>query len=189
VVDVVTDPDTQVSLTEARRYDASLQIGDTMRQAAIGVTIGTSNLRIVERSYPVTQAIPMAFTQIKDVLVLTKDGIGQWVGGGDNPGFTGPIGIAQATGEVARAAGVPGVLQLTALLSISLAVINILPIPPFDGGRLAFVILEFVRGGKRIPPQKEVLVHLVGLVVVVGLVVLISGFDVMRLISGESVIR
>ena len=76
-----------------------------------------------------------------------------------------------------------------ALISISLGVVNILPIPALDGGRLLFVVIEGLRGGKRISPQREGLVHLVGFVLLISLIVVISYFDVVRLLNGDSLIR
>jgi regulator of sigma E protease len=101
--------------------------------------------------------------------------------------LVGPIGIAQVTGEVAQRAGLLGLLNLLGLLSVNLAVVNLLPFPALDGGRLIFVLLEFVRGGKKIDPQKEGMVHLVGIMVLLGLMVVISFFDVQRLIAGQSI--
>ncbi|HEX7587983.1 MAG TPA: RIP metalloprotease RseP, partial [Anaerolineae bacterium] len=101
--------------------------------------------------------------------------------------LVGPIGIAQVTGEVAQRAGVLGLLNLLGLLSVNLAVVNLLPFPALDGGRLVFALLEFVRGGKKIDPHKEGMVHLVGIMVLLGLMVIISFFDVQRLISGQSI--
>jgi regulator of sigma E protease len=72
------------------------------------------------------------------------------------------------------------------LLSINLAILNILPIPMLDGGRLVFVLLEWLRRGKRVPPDKEGLVHLVGFVVLIGFIILISANDINRLIQGQS---
>jgi regulator of sigma E protease len=77
------------------------------------------------------------------------------------------------------------ILTLAATLSMSLAVINLLPIPGLDGGRLAFILLEVVRGGKRISPEKENLVHLAGFVLLIALIVVISFSDIARLIGGE----
>jgi regulator of sigma E protease len=102
--------------------------------------------------------------------------------------LVGPIGIAQVTGEVAQRAGLLGLLNLLGLLSVNLAVVNLLPFPALDGGRLIFALLEFVRGGKKIDPHKEGMVHLVGIMVLLGLMVIISFFDVQRLISGQSII-
>jgi regulator of sigma E protease len=101
--------------------------------------------------------------------------------------LVGPIGIAQVTGEVAQRAGVLGLLNLLGLLSVNLAVVNLLPFPALDGGRLIFALLEWVRGGKKIDPHKEGMVHLVGIMVLLGLMVIISFFDVQRLISGQSI--
>jgi regulator of sigma E protease len=101
-------------------------------------------------------------------------------------GLLGPLGITQLTGEIARR-GIWDLINLTAVLSLNLAILNLLPIPGLDGGRLIFVLLEMVRGGKKIAPEKEGLVHLIGLAALVCLMLFISYFDVVRLLSGKSV--
>jgi regulator of sigma E protease len=58
-----------------------------------------------------------------------------------------------------------------------------------DGGRMAFVIIEILRRGKRIAPAKEALVHLVGFGAMLILVVVLSYFDIARIISGSSLFR
>lgn len=191
VVETVTDPDTQVSLREARRYDGQLEVGDTLTQGAVGVIIGTANFRFVKERQPTFQAVPDAAGRIWEILTTTKNAFQQWAGGGPNPGFTGPIGIAQVTGEVAEASDQYGLtifFELVAFLSISLGIINILPIPALDGGKLVFVVIEWVRGGKRISPRKEGLVHIVGFAVLIGLILVVSVFDITRILSGERLI-
>lgn len=188
VVEAVTDPETEVSLREARRYNARLSLGDTMTQGAVGVMIGTSNVRLVEDRQPPLSAMGNAADQIVDVLTLTKNGFQRWAGGGPDPGFTGPIGIAQVTGEVAEIGASP-FFQLVAFISISLGIINLLPIPALDGGRLMFVLIEWARGGKRISPQREGLIHLIGFAALIGLIAVVSFFDITRILSGESLIR
>ena len=191
VVETVTDPQTQVSLREARRYDGQLQVGDTLTQGAVGVIIGTGNVRFVKERQPALQAVPDAAAQIWTILATTMDAFGQWAGGGPNPGFTGPIGIAQVTGEVADASDEYGLtlfFQLVALISVSLGIINILPIPALDGGKLVFVVIEWIRGGKRVSPRKEGLVHLVGFAVLIGLILVVSFFDIARWVSGQPLI-
>ena len=64
-----------------------------------------------------------------------------------------------------------------------------LPFPALDGGRLLFVGIEWVRGGKRISPRREGLVHLVGFVVLIGLILVMSYFDLVKILSGESFLR
>jgi regulator of sigma E protease len=80
-------------------------------------------------------------------------------------------------------------IPIAALLSVSLAIFNILPIPALDGGRLLFVIIEWVRRGKRIPPEKESLVHMIGFALLIAMVLAISYNDVLRIIRGESFVR
>ena len=106
----------------------------------------------------------------------------------DGP-VTGPVGIAQATGEVVEEAGYIQLISLASSLSMSLAVLNFLPIPAVDGGRLFFIFIEFIRGGRRIAPQKEALVHLAGFVGLILLAVVITYFDVLRLVNGDSLLR
>lgn len=94
----------------------------------------------------------------------------------------GPIGIASETGKVLRA---PLVSQLifVGILSVNLAVLNVLPFPPLDGGRIAVVVVEAVRR-RRLPAEREALVYLTGFMVLIVLVILISIRDVANLIGG-----
>ena len=93
-------------------------------------------------------------------------------------GVTGIVGIAQITYASVQQ-GFMVYLRLVALLSLSLAVLNILPFPALDGGRLAFVLSElFIRPGSR---RFEVLINTVGFVILLLLIVLITFYDVFRL--------
>ena len=94
----------------------------------------------------------------------------------------GPIGIASETGKVLRA---PLVSQLifVGILSVNLAVLNVLPFPPLDGGRIAVVVIEAIRR-RRLPAEREALVYLTGFMVLIFLVILISIRDVANLIGG-----
>ena len=94
----------------------------------------------------------------------------------------GPIGIASETGRVLQA---PLAIQLffVGILSVNLAVLNVLPFPPLDGGRIAVVAIEAVRR-RRLPAEREALVYLTGFMVLIALVILISIRDVANLIGG-----
>ncbi len=140
------------------------------------------------RSLPLWRAVPQSLSQMRDILIVSKNEISKWISGGsDSFPVTGPIGIAKLTGEVARS-GITALIFWTALLSMSLAVLNILPIPALDGGRIAFVLLELVRGGRRISPEREGLIHMVGFALLIGLIVVASFNDIQRIISGDSFI-
>lgn len=115
--------------------------------------------------------------QIPAALARTVAGL---VGLGPNTGDArGPIGIAQVTGEVLQE---PLVTQLAfvGLLSVNLAVLNVLPFPPLDGGRILVVIMEAVRR-RRLPAEREALIYLTGFLVLIALVILISIQDIARL--------
>ena len=111
------------------------------------------------------------------------DAIGGLIGLNPDAGDArGPIGIAQETGKILEA---PLVSQLffVGLLSVNLAVLNVLPFPPLDGGRIAVVLVEAVRRRKR-PAEREALIYLTGFAVLIALVILISIKDIQRLITG-----
>lgn len=101
-------------------------------------------------------------------------------------GVAGPIGVAQLTGQ-AVSYGVNATLWFVSLLSINLAVLNVLPIPALDGGRLFFIVIEAVMR-RKVNPKYESYAHAAGLVVLLGLMVLITIFDIVRVASGQSIL-
>jgi len=137
-------------------------------------------------SYPIWEAIPKGWTATWDSLILARNQLIGVFHGGSGPEVAGPVGIAQATGEVVEQSGWQTLLDFAALLSINLGIINILPLPMLDGGRIAFVFLEIVRRGKRVAPEKEAIVHLVGLALIITMAVVVTYFDVLRIIGGGS---
>ena len=91
----------------------------------------------------------------------------------------GPVGIAQVAGE-AGALGFVYLLQLVAVLSINLAVLNILPIPALDGGRVLFLIIEKLRG-KPVEMRISQFAHTAGFVVLIFLMLVVTYFDLTRI--------
>ena len=152
----------------------------------VGVYPRLDDVTIVKQSEPIWEAIPNSFVNTWEMLVLVKQSLGGAFGEGSSPEFSGPIGIAQVTGEITRSNGWIGWLGVGVLLSINLAILNILPIPMLDGGRIFFVVLEWARRGKKIPPHREGMVHLIGFALLMGGIVLVSVNDIGRLIDGRS---
>jgi regulator of sigma E protease len=169
----------------------TLEPGQELRfaQGPTGIIIASQYPFTEMQSYSLFKAVPLAVRNTFDSLALARNEIISWVKGGASPEISGPIGIAQATGEVVEDVGWKVLMDFAALLSVNLAIINILPLPMLDGGRMVFVLLEVVRGGRRVAPHKEALVHLVGLVALLTLVVVISYFDIVRIIQGGSMFR
>lgn len=92
--------------------------------------------------------------------------------------LSGPVGIAVMTGEVA-ALGIQHLLQFAAILSINLAIINILPFPALDGGRILFVVIEKIRR-KAVDQKVEAVVHNLGFLFLMLLVVLVTYRDFLK---------
>jgi regulator of sigma E protease len=156
-------------------------------QGAIGIMITGIDGTLNRESYPFWEAIPSGARKCWEILILFRNEVVGWFTKGTSPQFTGPVGIAQLTGEVAKS-GVSSLLEFASLISISLGIFNLFPFPGLDGGRLVFVALEWVRRGKRIPPKKEGLVHFVGFAMLIALILIITYFDVLRLIQGGSLL-
>jgi regulator of sigma E protease len=95
--------------------------------------------------------------------------------------LSGPVGIAVVTADVARL-GFFHLLQFAAVLSVNLAVINILPIPALDGGRLLFLAIEKVRG-RPASRHLEGTVHAIGFFLLVGLILVVTYGDIARLVQ------
>lgn len=96
----------------------------------------------------------------------------------------GPVGIVDMIGDTYEASRPDGafyvwlnMLNISILLSANLGVMNLLPLPALDGGRLVFLFLEVLRG-KAIDPEKEGMVHMIGLMALMALMVLIMFNDV-----------
>jgi regulator of sigma E protease len=152
-------------------------------EGALGVAI--SNIQFIH--YPWWQMpFRASVTGFKEALAWGRnivEGLGKMVSdlivhGKVPDDVAGPVGIARITGEVAKRGWIP-LFQLAGILSINLAIVNILPIPALDGGRLLFLGIEKLRG-KPMDPNKERLIHLAGYAVLLGLIVLITIRDVMK---------
>ncbi len=103
--------------------------------------------------------------------------------------LAGPIGMGQLTSEVINDSPLPlwvTIANLMFILSLNLGLLNLMPLPALDGGRLLFVLIEVLRGGRRISPEKEGMVHFVGMVLLLSIMIGIAFVDVERLISGNS---
>jgi len=156
-------------------------------QGATGILVHLSNPTVVRQHEPFWSAIPMGVRDCIETLVLFKNEIMRWFIGTTAPQVVGLVGIAQLTGEVAKA-GISPLLEFAAFISINLAIINIFPLPALDGGRIVFVLLEVVRRGKRIAPKTEGLVHLIGFALLIGIILLVTYQDILNIISGNSII-
>nr|WP_302665241.1 RIP metalloprotease RseP [uncultured Agathobaculum sp.] len=98
--------------------------------------------------------------------------------------LSGPVGVAEVMADTAKYSMI-SFFQLVAFISINLGVMNLLPLPALDGGRLLFLIIEAVRR-KPVPPKYEGYIHAAGLVLLLALMVYVTGQDIMRIVAGGS---
>jgi regulator of sigma E protease len=156
-------------------------------EGAVGIAYQTENAVTISESYPPWEAIPIGARSCIEALVLYRNGIAGMILGTIPFTPAGPVGIVQVTGEAAQS-GVSPVLELMAFISIAVAITQLIPFPALDGGRILFVLLEWIRRGKRVSPRTEGIVHSIGFLVLLGLLVLVTYQDLIRWISGGSLL-
>jgi regulator of sigma E protease len=147
----------------------------------------TLEVPVTRTNFTPLEMIGDAWSQTANAVVLIPRTIlGLFNGSVSLNMLAGPVGMAQITDMVANTSGFIGLLTLMALLSVNLGIVNILPLPALDGGRLVFVFIEMITRGRRVPPEKEGFVHFAGMVLLLGLMAVIAWNDIMRLLTGAS---
>jgi regulator of sigma E protease len=156
-------------------------------QSSTGSVSTTVDATVVRESLPFWKAIPTGARSCIETLALYYNGIVGMIIGMVPFVPAGPVGIVQVAGEVAHT-GISPLLELAAFISIAIGITQIIPFPALDGARIAFILLEWVRRGKRVSPRVEGIVHSIGFVILLGLMVLITYQDLARWITGGSLI-
>jgi regulator of sigma E protease len=100
------------------------------------------------------------------------------------PPAAGPVGIARQIGDVFFGFGPVVTLYVAGILSANLALVNALPFPPLDGGRMLMIVLKSIFG-RRLSLRVERLTYVAGFVVLFGFLIWVSGFDVLKILRGE----
>ena len=175
---VSNNPDTKLVFKISRddnisdiSVDISSRVVSDKTYGLLGVQFGTS------RSF--WQAFTKGVYETYNLSAKTLQFIGKMVTGNmGTENLSGPIGIAQMAGDTAQAGLLP-FMYLMALLSISLAVINLLPIPVLDGGQLTLLGIEAVRG-KPLPEKAENMIYTGGTVLVIMLMIFAIFNDISR---------
>lgn len=169
---------TGANFTEEKKVMVVVQDG----KAGIEIRAYPRDLSAPARSLP--GALSLSFREAGVVLVQTVVGLQQLVvslfSHGTVPeGVTGIVGIAELT-HLSLQEGFMTYLRLLALLSLSLAALNVLPLPALDGGRLLFVLIELVRR-KPANVRFETTTNLIGFLVLIGLILIITYNDIIHL--------
>lgn len=157
-------------------------------EGAIGIIIKTINSTTVIQRYPLWQVIPLGAGELANTVVMWVEGLASVFTGQASADLIGPVGIVQLTGEVAQA-GFRHLVEVAAMISLILGILNLFPLPAIDGGRIMFVLLEWVRRGRRVPPKIEGTIHLIGLALLLVFLFAVTYQDILRIIRGESLIQ
>jgi len=185
VQDYISSHKGQEITLQVKRGNQSLNLKGTPRidvpagQGALG--IGLAETVVVRYSF--FQAIWKGLTTMLNLILamlLALYGIlkNLIMGQGVGADVAGPVGIAVLTKQVTTL-GLIYVLQFAALLSINLGIINILPIPALDGGRILFILIEKIKGSP-VSQKTEQLFHTIGFILLIMLMILVTFRDVMK---------
>lgn len=177
---VQQNPDNEIEIV-VKRNETTAQLMITPKKLELedGSTIGQVGvLGSYEKSFvkTITHGFSLTYETTKLILInLVMLITGQL----SLDTLSGPVGIYDFTDRVVQT-GFMNYLMWTAMLSINLGIINLVPLPALDGGRLLFVAIEAVRG-KPIDPQKEGLVHVIGFALLMLLMLVVTWNDIQRL--------
>lgn len=137
------------------------------------------------------RVLPEGWNQFWTIISGTFSGLERLATEGvERNDLVGPVGMGQMTSELLSQSAAPAWFTLaiiTIVISTGLGVFNLLPLPALDGGRLLFVLIEVLRGGRRVSPEKEGLFHLAGMALLLVLMFYVAFGDVSRLIDGRSI--
>lgn len=166
------------------RQEIKDRFGNKIEQGIIGVLNDpkTGGRRI--EHYSVGESAVMAVNETWYVVARTGGYIGDIFTGREKPDqIGGPIRVAQMSGQVATL-GFVALLNLAAILSISIGLLNLLPVPILDGGHLLFYLFEAIRG-KPVPEQAQEVGYRIGFGLILGLMVFSTWNDVSTLFTGS----
>ena len=146
----------------------------------------SSAVEIKEEKYPVHEAVYHAFGETFRLAELTAKMFIGFVGDLISRGevaetVTGPVGIFQFTYNFVQEGWIP-LIRFAAILSLSLAAINILPLPALDGGRLLFILVEVVTG-RRVNQRMESVIHMIGYGLLLLLILAVTFKDIWNLVG------
>jgi len=153
------------------------RLGGTHRIGVLGITAGAINF---ERDDPVT-ALVQGVQETGRIIDRTLTYIGRLLRGRESAEqLSGPIRIGQVSGAVVSSGGVPGLIYLTAVLSVSIGLFNLFPVPMLDGGHLLFYVIEAIRG-RPLSPRLQDLGFRIGFALVIMLFIFVTFNDIANL--------
>lgn len=157
----------KVNVTPEKAEDGTYKVGVTC-------TRNKNIVNAVKDSFVTTgQMIVQMVTFLKQMITGT-------VPGGLTNSVAGPVGVISIVSDAAKS-GIINLLYLGSIISLNLGIINLVPFPALDGGRLLLLFIEWIRGGKKINPDKEAMINMIGFCALMAFMLFITYNDVTRL--------
>ncbi|MGL5756977.1 MAG: RIP metalloprotease RseP [Paraclostridium sp.] len=189
--DIKTWDELSKGIQDSNGKELTITINKDGKEKDVKVTPELKNGNYLIGIYPqneknIAGAFGNAIKTTANMIVGMVTFVGQLITGnlpsGMDGAVAGPIGVISIVADATKA-GLINVLYLAAVISLNLGVLNLLPIPALDGGRLFFLFIEFLRGGKKIDPDKEGMVNVIGFAVLMLFMLFVTYKDIVRLIG------
>ena len=173
---ISSNKNTSLPITISRdSLEKTIRVTPVLREESNQAVIGISP--VFQKS--LLKSVSASFERMAFVIGGMLEFFGKLFGGNaSTEDVVGPVGIIHLVGEAAKT-NIYNVLSLAALISINLGMVNLLPIPALDGGRLVFLMIEGITG-KPMDPKKEGFIHLTGFVLLIGLMIFMVYKDIVR---------
>ena len=135
-----------------------------------------------ERSFfgSIGRAFISTVDMAKQMLIFVGQLLTGTVPGGIGNSVTGPVGVISLVSQQASQ-GIFNLMYIGAVISLNLGILNLLPIPALDGGRLLMLAIEGLRGGKKLDPNKEAMINMAGFALLMGFMLFVTYKDILRL--------
>jgi regulator of sigma E protease len=172
-------------------YTVTLRVPTDAAPGALGVTLAKAT-QMGTQNYSFVEALQIGVTRTVDAFGMILGGLGDLgrsivTNPTIAPPAAGPVGIAAQLGDVLWNLGPLYVLYVAGLLSANLALVNLLPFPPLDGGRMLVIALKAIPGvGGRISLRAEQLTYAIGFVALFTFLIWITFFDITRQLGGAT---
>jgi regulator of sigma E protease len=156
-------------------------LGSTQRIGVLGITRNMGDGDLVYKQFSPLQAVVEGVKETGHIIERTMTYVGRLFAGRETADqLSGPIRVAQVSGVIASSGGVPALLHLSAILSVSIGLINLFPVPMLDGGHLVFYAIEAIRG-RPVSQRAQEIGFRIGLALVIMLFVFVTFNDIVRL--------
>ena len=186
---VIDANDDGIDLIEARKIDNRYGIRNFIQEGSVGILISEGEKKILSQS--INDKYKFALRNAVDIYRLSFISIIGLINRSTNPIFdgpkaVGPIGLGDLSGKIVESDNtfstkIVILITLSSSISLSLAIINLLPFPALDGGRIAFLFVEILRKGKKVPERVESYIHGLGFIILILMIIFISIKDIARL--------